>query len=258
MMFSLAAAVGAGPEGPALVHYIPILTTLLSVAFLATLIVRASRKRWPPHLVWWGIGVFSYGLGTGMESTITLFGNSELNTRLWYWAGAILGGYPLATGSVYLLMRRRRAHLLTAISLTFVVIATVAVALTPIDPEQIAPHRPTGAAIEWTWVRLMTPFINTYAAIFLIGGAVYSSVRFFKAGDQPRRAVGTALIAIGALLPGIGGSMAKAGIVEALYIGEFVGLILIWIGYEFCIRAPKFSQARQPEAEPEAEAAAST
>ena len=40
------------------------------------------------------------------------------------------------------------------------------------------------------------------------------------------------------MLPGIGGWMAKAGIVEGLYVGELAGLILIWIGYEFCTKAP--------------------
>lgn len=43
---------------------------------------------------------------------------------------------------------------------------------------------------------------------------------------------------MGGLLPGIGGGMAKAGIVEGLYVGELAGLILIWIGYEFCTKAP--------------------
>ncbi len=40
------------------------------------------------------------------------------------------------------------------------------------------------------------------------------------------------------MLPGIGGGMAKAGIVEGLYVGELAGLILIWIGYELCTKAP--------------------
>jgi sulfite exporter TauE/SafE len=35
----------------------------------------------------------------------------------------------------------------------------------------------------------------------------------------------------GAILPGIGGSMARAGMVEGLYVGELAGLILIWLGY---------------------------
>ena len=85
----------------------------------------------------------------------------------------------------------------------------------------------------------MTPLLNGYAAVFLIGGAVYSAVRFARQTGAGNRALGNSLIAIGAMLPGIGGGMAKAGHVEALYRGEFVGLILIWAGYAFCVRRPK-------------------
>ena len=92
-------------------------------------------------------------------------------------------------------------------------------------------HRPTGAILEWRWVRLMTPFINLYAAAFLVGGAFLSARRYAKSGDFPERVRGNILIAVGGILPGIGGSMAKGGLVEALYIGECVGLVFIWLGY---------------------------
>lgn len=164
----------------------------------------------------------------------------------WYWAGAILGGYPLATGSVYLLLPRRWAHALTAISLTVVIAASAAVFLTPIDASKIEVHRPSGAVLEWQWIRLTTPLINGYAALFLVGGALYSTVKFLMAAGNGLRAGGTALIAVGAILPGIGGGMAKAGMVEALYIGEFVGLILIWLGYALCVRAPAPAPAAPP------------
>ncbi|MEL6328226.1 MAG: hypothetical protein AAFR38_01080 [Planctomycetota bacterium] len=234
-------------ETPALVHYLPIASTAICIAFLAVLSARAIPRKWPPHLLWWAIGVSAYGLGTALESAVTLFGNTPELTRWWYWAGAILGGYPLATGTVYLLMPRRKAHVLTAISLVVVVAASAAVLLTPLDASKLEPHRPSGAVLEWQWVRLMTPFINGYAALFLIGGAFYSSYKFLRKGDQPKRAAGTALIAVGGILPGIGGSMAKGGIVEALYIGELIGIVLIWFGYEMCVRAPKFATDRAVE-----------
>lgn len=241
---------GSGPEvehamledpastGPQLVHYLPIATTALAIAFLAVLCMRAGRRGWAPHLVWWGIGVFFYGLGTAVESVITLAGNGPTLNRVWYWAGAVLGGYPLATGSVYLLLPRRSAHILTALSMIVVVGASIAVFLSPMDMSALEPHRPGGAALEWQWVRALTPIINLYAAAFLVGGAIYSSAGFFIAGRNRSRAIGTALIALGGILPGIGGGMAKAGIVEGLYVGEFVGLVLIWIGYAACVRAP--------------------
>ena len=44
----------------------------------------------------------------------------------------------------------------------------------------------------------------------------------------------------------IGGGMAKAGIVEALYLGEFFGIILIWVGYASCVRRRADPPASEP------------
>ena len=232
-----------------LLHFIPIATTALSVFFIITLMKRAKARGWPAHLVWWAVGVFFYGVGTALESTITMYGNTLMLNRLWYWAGAILGAYPLATGSVYLLHKRKTANILTGVSLVLVIVASVGVFLTPLVAANLDIAKPDGNVIGWSWIRFpMTPVINIYAAIFLIGGAVVSSVRFFEMPEMRLRAYGTALVAIGATLPGIGGTMAKIGtsgsiseqgVVEVLYIGEFFGLILMWWGFELCTRSPR-------------------
>jgi len=39
-----------------------------------------------------------------------------------------------------------------------------------------------------------------------------------------------------ALLPGIGGVGSRIGRRESLYIGEFIGVILIWIGDKYCLQ----------------------
>ena len=221
-------------SGPHPVHYLPILTTIFSVYFLFDIGGRYLEKG-GRHLMWWAIGVFTYGLGTFFEAWITLFGNSVFMNKAWYVAGAILGGYPLAQGSVYLHFSRRTANILTAISLPFIVVSAVLVFLSPVNESLIDSFRPSGASLEWQWVRLLTPFINTYSAIFLIGSAFYSAIRWAKVENGRNRAIGNAFITVGALLPGIGGGMAKAGIVEALYIGEFIGIILIYVGYRICL-----------------------
>ncbi|MEP6903618.1 MAG: hypothetical protein ABJA66_17985 [Actinomycetota bacterium] len=218
-----------------LVHYIPILTTIFS-AYFFTEIIRRYRLKGGTHLLWWGIGVFTYGLGTFLESLITLLGNSPVLNKSWYVAGAILGGYPLAQGSVYLHLKKRHANILSAITLPFIVFASIMVFLSPLNLELLESYRPSGASLEWQWVRLLTPFINTYSAIFLIGSAFWSAIRFTKIENGKNRAIGNILIAIGAILPGIGGGMAKAGMVEALYIGEFIGILLIYAGYRVCLK----------------------
>jgi hypothetical protein len=218
-----------------LVHYLPLLTTALSAVFAASLYRRWHAKR-ATHLLWWAIGITTYGLGTALESAITIAGNNIALTKAWYIAGALLGGYPLAQGSLYLSWPRPTAHRLTAASLAFVAVSAALVALSPVDAAVLEPHRPSGAILAWRWVRLLTPVINVYAVFFLIGGAIVSAWRHYRHRGHMYRAAGNALIAAGAILPGIGGAMAKAGVVEALYIGECVGLIVIWAGDRVCAR----------------------
>lgn len=220
-----------------LTHYLPIVTTILSAIFAASLYRRWQVRR-SPHLWWWAFGITTYGIGTALESAITLFGNSIPLTKTWYIAGALLGGYPLAQGSLFLSWPRPIAKRLTAISLTFVVIATILVILSPVDATLLEPNRPSGAILAWRWVRLLTPFINLYAVFFLIGGALRSAWRHYKLRGHKYRAAGNALIAFGAILPGIGGAFAKAGRVEVLYVGECIGLILIWLGERVCSWEP--------------------
>lgn len=90
------------------VHYLPIVTTVVSAMFFVVLVRAAWVRRSGPHLVWWAVGVFTYGLGTLIESRITLGGNTIELTKWWYIAGALLGGYPLAQGVAYLHWPRRR------------------------------------------------------------------------------------------------------------------------------------------------------
>ncbi len=225
------------PEQLSTVHYIPLLTTLISLIFSLVLLNR-YRVRGGTHHLWWSMGVLAYGLGTALEGAVTLFGNTVILTKAWYVAGALLGGYPLAQGSVYLHYTKKTAHLLTALTLPFIAIFSVLVFLSPANTQALESFRPSGAVLGWQWIRAFTPLINTYAVIFLIGTAAWSAWYFSRVPNGWNRSLGNALIAFGALLPGIGGVMAKAGAVEGLYVGEFLGIIFIWIGYAFCVRVP--------------------
>src|SRR4030095_4444382 len=145
-----------------LVHYIPILTTILTVPFALEIFQRYRHHPDRVHLLWWSIGVGLYGLGTLTEALTTLVGWREPIFRAWYISGALLGGAPLAQGTVYLLLSRRTAHRLTVLLLSFVALASIAVILSPIDYTQVEPHRLTGRVLQWTWVRALSPFVNLY------------------------------------------------------------------------------------------------
>jgi hypothetical protein len=213
------------------VYWIPVATTVIAAVFAAIVLRRYSRRR-GLHLLWWGLGLVVYGIGTLTESLTTIFGWNETVFRAWYISGALCGGAPLAQGTAYLLLRRCTAHLLAASLVTVIAAAAILVMLSPIDHSMVEGHRLSGRVLGWQWIRLISPFINTYAAVFLIGGAILSAWRFRGDPARHNRFVGNVLIAIGAILPGIGGTFTRFGHVEVLYVTEFVGLLFIFGGYK--------------------------
>lgn len=212
------------------VYFIPVATTLIAALF-SLIVLRRYRERGGTHLLWWGVGLVLYGVGTLTEALTTMLGWNEWVFRLWYVTGALCGGAPLAQGTVYLLLRRRTAHILSALLVTAILTGAVFVFLSPIDYAAVDGHRLTGRVLGWQQVRMLSPFINLYAVIFLIGGAIVSAMRYRLRDGMRHKYVGNVLIAIGAILPGIGGTFTRFGHVEVLYVTEFVGLLLIFAGY---------------------------
>ncbi len=216
------------------VQFIPIATTVLALSFFVALF-RRWRQRGGRHLLWFAVGALTYAAGTITESLTTLFGWNEVVFRAWYITGALMGGAPLAQGAVYLHLKRRTADRLAVALIVAIATASVCVIASPLRYELVEPYRLTGKVLAWTWVRAFSPFINSYAAAFLIGGAAVSAWHFSRSLVTRHRFVGNVLIAVGALLPGIGGTFTRFGFTEVLYVTEFLGLALIFLGYRYTI-----------------------
>src|SRR5215468_10952683 len=114
-----------------MVNYIPVLTTIFSVFFLSRIMPHYLARK-SPYLLWWTLGVLTFGLGTLTESINAIFGWSEWNTKVWYIVGALLGGYPLAQGTIYLLMNKRFADISAGVCSAAIVVAAVFILLSPI------------------------------------------------------------------------------------------------------------------------------
>jgi hypothetical protein len=216
--------------------YLPILSTLISAAFAWAILARYRLKRQSYHLLWWGIGIGTYGLGTLIESLVTLFGWESALFKAWYIAGALLGGAPLAVGTIYLLFGGRAGRIAVVLLLAAVSVTSIFVILSPVRMELVDQKMLSGKALAWQSIRRVSPFINSLAALSLVGGAIYSAVRFFGHPESRQVSIGNIFIAVGALLPGIGGMGSRMGHTELLYIAEFIGVILIWVGYKYCQR----------------------
>ena len=65
-----------------------------------------------------------------------------------------------------------------------------------------------------------------------MGGAVYSAWVFWRRRALPHRVVSNILIAIGAILPAVGGThMRLGGSLQFFYFFELLGIIIIFIGF---------------------------
>ena len=89
----------------------------------------------------------------------------------------------------------------------------------------------SGHAIVSPGVRVLTPFFNIYGTLTLIGGAVYSAFIFWRKRILLQRTIGNILIAVGAILPAFGGFFSRLQIPGALYLCEFLGVILLFLGF---------------------------
>jgi hypothetical protein len=214
---------------------LPFTSSIISFTF-AFLIFRRYFKRKGPHLLLWGIGMIFYGVGGFCEAFYGAFGWNALVFRLWYLFGAILVAAWLGQGTVYLLARPRWANGLMIVLGLGSLYGMLRVFGAELDPTLLTSSLHTGSelsgsAIVTPGIRILTPFFNLYGTVTLVGGAAWSAWIFWRKRILLHRAIGNLLIALGALLPAFGGTFSRFGINGALYISEFLGAILMFIGF---------------------------
>lgn len=218
-------------------HYIPILSTLVTFAF-AVAVFRRYLLRHGPHLLIWTIGLLWYGIGTLSEIILGLT-FSGLVLKLWYLGGAMLTAAWLGQGTLHLLVRRRGlVWTLTGILAGVSVLAGILVLGAPLTPAAGAYRvaQPISSQYQSILTRsgvniALTILLNIYGTLVLVGGAIYSAYIFWRKHVHFNRMIGNVLIAAGALAPALGGSFIKIGLPDFLYLTELVGAVLMYIGF---------------------------
>jgi hypothetical protein len=222
-------------------HYIPILSTIVTFAFAAA-VLRRWRYKKGPHLLLWGMGLIWYGLGT-LSEVILAFTFNPLILKLWYLSGAILTAAWLGQGTVYLLVRKRGvADILMAFLGFASLVALLLLLLAPITPAAANFHTGLPASTQYQdilvrsgWIILLTILLNIYGTIALVGGAIYSAFLFWRKHVLVQRMLGNILIAAGAMMPAVGGSFVRAGLPDFLYLSEFLGVVIMYGGFMLAI-----------------------
>ncbi|MCX6066792.1 MAG: hypothetical protein NT121_13710 [Chloroflexi bacterium] len=218
-------------------NFIPVLSTLVTFSFTYA-VFRRYQKKGGTHLALWAFGLLLYGLGTLSEVWMS-FAFNELVLKLWYLTGAMLTAAWLGQGSIQLLVRKGKlAQILTYALAAFSLLALVMVASAPLTGAQ-STYNVAGTISEQYKTILtrggltifLTIILNIYGTLGLVGSALYSAFLFWRKKVLANRMFGNILIAAGALSPALAGTFVKAGIVDALYVSEFIGAVLMFIGF---------------------------
>jgi len=208
--------------------FIPLTSAIVSFIFAITVLDQFFARRKPYQLIW-GIGLIMYAISTGAEFWAGTWGINQAVYRLWYLFGAIFAAAYLGMGTLYLLIPRRLAHIIMVILLAFSLYAGLKVYVVTIDLSNL--HVLTGVAMP-QGVRLLTPIFNTFGAVALVGGAIYSAWVFWRRRLMPHRVISNILIALGVILPAIGGTHVRlGGGLLLFYIFELLGIIVIFVGF---------------------------
>ena len=201
-------------------------------------------------------------IGGGLSLLFSLAYPGSTATAQVVFAAALVGGIAIAVATF--IRRPLAAHVAMAV----LVVGSVAGAWVVLGAHLPAPgwavdphtHVPVGSAFPG-YVRVITPPDNIAGALCLVFGALYSAyvympkrrvlpaklmalaitVNFVASipsgvaallrGRLNSRVPATILIALGAFIPGLTSGLNRFGVTWSFFLGEFLGLLLIFVGF---------------------------
>jgi hypothetical protein len=221
--------IGAGSDrsAPAVSSsFLPVAATLLAALF-TLLLLRSFRRRPAGEKLLWAGGFLLFAAATACEAIGQGSGWSAGLFRCYYLCGGVLTVAWLGAGSAWLQLPRGARASLAGGLLVATVAAAISVAIAPVHAAAIAhpphggpPHNSALAGHAFLWAIAL----NSFGTAFLVGGALYSIAR-------RRRVRANLWIGSGALALALATSMTRAGEYSFVYVGELIGIALIFVGF---------------------------
>ena len=192
----------------------------------------AHRK---PYQLAWTIGLAMFSVAALMQFFAEAYGWTVVVYKVYYFLSAPLVAV-LGVGSAFLLGRRQGLAFALYTAVLAVAFAWVVSAAT-VSVAAFNLPLPAGQGFNES-VRVWSPLFTAPGSLALIGIALYSFWR--------TRLVFNLWIAAGAIAAAASGSLATLGVTWALYLGELVGIALLFWGF-LSSREP--ARARAPASE---------
>jgi hypothetical protein len=226
--------------------------TAISAAFAMTLFMQ-YRSKPRPYLLAWSLALAIYAVAACTEVIGAAAGWTPLLYRTYYYFGGILVVGVLALGTIYLLAPRwGRAALLVLVVLAGIGLAgTLGASLQAgllqtrevpsVDTIRLEHGGFNAVAI------LMAAVLNSVGSVILIGGALWSAYGAWRKGGAQSRLLANILIAAGAFIVAGASTLTRLfHVYELFYVGQAIGVLVIFGGFLAAQRAPR----RAPQLKP--------
>jgi hypothetical protein len=230
---------------PAVANALPPIAACLLAGAFALLLLRSLLRRPAGQKALWGVGFALFALAAASEAAAQRAGWTPGLFRTYYLAGGVLTVAYLGSGSAWLLLPRRARDVLLGALLAATAAAIVTVWLAPVNGAVLATTEsgrpPTNSALGGD-AFLWAIALNSVGTLFLVGGSLLSIAR-------RQRVRANVWIACGALVVAASTGLSRAGDTSLLYIGELIGIALMFCGFVLPSTVPA-QTAREPAARP--------
>ncbi len=223
------------PEGAG----VSLAATVISLAF-AALVLRQWFGRRRPYQMAWAVGLGMFAAAAFTQFLAEAYGWSGGIYRAYYFLAAPLVAV-LGVGSTFL-VSRRGGLLFTAYTAILAAAFAWVVFTAPVDASVLSQGIPGGAGFPAS-VRIWSPLFTVPGSLALILIALYSYWR--------SRLAFNLWIAAGAVVTAGSGSLSALGITWVLYLGELVGIALMFWGFLASrepVKAPRAAAENAPSA----------
>jgi hypothetical protein len=217
----------------------PLVVTVVAFAF-AFIVGRQFLARRRPYQLVWTASLTMGGLAGLFFVLFLLADRNVAFFKLYYIFGALLMAAYLGLGSVYLLAPRRAADITAAIlvvvslvGLVFVLISQVNTAVLHSSNVEAGSNAVSGPGIAFI------ALLNTFGAVAVIGGAIYSAWRLWRRQGPPRLLAANVLIASGTILASLAGTLARVtGNGSSFWLLLAAGFVVLFAGFLVTATAP--------------------
>jgi hypothetical protein len=191
----------------------------------------------------WACGFACFAAAAAAEALAHRSGWNPALFRVYYLAGGVLTVAYLGAGSACLLLPRRAADALVGGLAVATVAASVHVALAPLDASALAAatgaHPPANAALGGH-AFLWAIGLNSIGTTLLLGGALWSIARRQRVRVNLWIGGGAAVVALAT-------GLSRAGDTSFVYLGELVGIALMFAGFTLAGRPSGWLPARRAD-----------